>query len=266
MARYDRAIPPGGVGQVTLQVDTTGLRGRITKSARVTSNDPKRRTAKISLSINVRNHIIVEPGPKIFLRGFVGEDVQRVVRIRAADDRPLEITKVKSSLGSVIDYQLNPKKDGRIHELEVKVKSVGKKVSSGFLTLSTNHPQKKELKLPIHVRVNPALEVRPAKIDFLKRATTGDRGGELKQVLTIVNNRGKPFRVEELHYNQEYFHVRSLGAASNSPHRQRLEVVPLLDQLPAGRAGFEDTLIVKTDVSRAGELKIPMRIWVEPSQ
>ncbi len=66
MVRYDRTIPPGGVGQVTLQVNTTGYQGKITKSAQVTTNDPRQRQSKIYLVINVRTYIIVEPGTKIF--------------------------------------------------------------------------------------------------------------------------------------------------------------------------------------------------------
>jgi hypothetical protein len=266
VARYDRVIPPGGVGKVTLKVDTTGMRGKVTKSARVFSNAANQRTASLYLTINVRNHIIVEPGPKIMLRGIVGEDIERTLRIHAADDRPLKITVVKSNLGSVIDYKLNPKKDGRLYELEVKVKSTGKRISSGFLVLSTNHPEKKELKLPIHVRVNPVLKVIPDKVAFRKRLAAKNQGRTLKQVLTIVNNRGKPFRVEELRYNEAYFQVRLLAPAGRSQRRHQLEVVPLMDELPAGRVGFEDTLIIRTDVILAGELKIPMNIWVETSQ
>lgn len=266
MARYDRAIPPGGVGKVTLRVDTTGLRGKITKSARVFSNDPSRLTTTIYLSMNVRSHIIVEPGHKILLRGFIGDDIRRLVRIRAADDQPLEITRVKTNLESVIDYKLSPKKDGRLYELEVKVKPAGKRVSSGYLTLFTDHPRKKELKLPIHVRVKPELEVRPEKIAFRKRSTPENKRRELKQVLTIMNNRGKPFILEELRYNQEYFEVRSPASAAKPQRRHQLEVVPRMDRLPDGRVRFEDTLIIKTDVTRAGELKIPMNIWVETSQ
>ncbi len=111
MVRYDRTIPPGGVGQVTLQVNTTGYQGKITKSAQVTTNDPRQRKSKIYLVINVRTYIIVEPGTKILLRGTVGEDIRRWYSIRATDDQPLEITKVQSNLRSAIDYKLNRKDD-----------------------------------------------------------------------------------------------------------------------------------------------------------
>lgn len=266
MADYDRAIPPGGVGKITLQVKTRGYQGKTTKSASVYSNDPNQQNAKIYLSIDVRPYIIVEPAPRILLSGVVGDDLRRVVHIRSADDQPLEITGVETNLGSVIDYKLNRKEDGRRYELEVAVKSTGTQVSSGFLELSTNHPVKKELKLPVLVRVNPELEVRPAVITFRERSRAGSKGRQFKRVLTVVNNRGKPFQVRGLRYNEEYFVVRPLGATDKPSSNHRFEVVPLLDRLPAGRAGLQDTLIIETDVAQAAELKVPMKIQVDPAQ
>jgi len=266
VADYDRAIPPGGVGKITLQVKTRGYQGKTTKSASVYSNDPNQQNAKIYLSIDVRPYIIVEPAPRILLSGVVGDDLRRVVHIRSADDQPLEIAGVETNLGSVIDYTLSRKEDGRRYELEVAVKSTGTQVSSGFLELSTNHPVKKELKLPVLVRVNPELEVRPAVITFRERSRAGSKGRQFKRVLTVVNNRGKPFQVRGLRYNEEYFVVRPLGATDKPSSNHRFEVVPLLDRLPAGRAGLQDTLIIETDVAQAAELKVPMKIQVDPAQ
>jgi len=262
VVRYDRTIPPGGVGQVTLQVNTTDLRGKITKSAQVTSNDPQQRHRKIYLAINVRTYIIVEPGARILLRGTVGEDIRRVVHIRASDDQPLEITKVQSNLGSTIDYKLNRKDEAHQYELEVVSKATDKKTASGFITLHTNHPKKKVVKLSVHVRIRPELEVRPNQIAFQKTSKSGNSKGGFKRVITIVNNRGKSFRLRELRYNEEYFKVRSLAPGGKSQRRHQLEVVPLMDRLPAGRARFEETLVIKTDVAKAAELKVRMRIQV----
>jgi hypothetical protein len=263
VVQYDRTIPPGGVGQITLEVNTTGLHGKITKSAQVTSNDPQQRHTKIYLSINVRSYIIVEPGAKIVLRGTVGEDIRRVVHIRASDDQPLEITKVQSNLGSTIDYKLNRKDKAHQYDLEVVSKATDKKTVSGFITLHTNHPKKRVVKLSVHVRIRPELEVWPNQIAFQKTSKSGNPKGGFKRVITIVNNRGKSFRLRELRYNQEYFKVRSLAPNGKSQSRHQLEVVPRMDRLPAGRARFEETLVIKTDVAKAAELKVRMRIQVE---
>ena len=260
MVRYDRTIPPGGVGQVTLQVNTTGLRGKITKSAQVTTNDPAKRQRKIYLTINVRTYIIVEPGSKVLLRGTVGEDIRRVVRIRATDDQPLEITKVQSNLGSAIDYKLNRKDDSHDYELEVVSKATDRKTASGFITLHTNHPKKKVVKLSVHIRIRPELEAWPNTITFQQGSQAGSKGRESKRVLTIMNSRGKDFRILELSYNKAYFQVRSLEQDDKAASRHKLEVVAFMDKLPGGRVQFQDILTIKTDSTLAGELRIPLTI------
>jgi hypothetical protein len=260
VVRYDRTIPPGGVGQVTLQVNTTGYQGKITKSAQMTTNDPRQRKSKIYLAMNVRTYIIVKPGSKILLRGTVGEDIRRVVSIRPIDDQPLEITKVQSNLGSAIDYKLNRKDDSHQYELEVVSKATDRKTASGYITLHTNHPKKKVVKLSVHIRIRPELEAWPNTITFQQGSQPGSKSKESKRVLTVLNTRGKNFRIVQLSYNKAYFQVRSLGQDDKAARRHKLEVVALMDKLPGGRVQFQDILTVKTDSTQAGELRIPLII------
>ena len=266
MARYDRAIPPGGVGQVSLQVHTRGFQGRITKTAQLTTNDPAQRSPRIYLSINVRNYIIVEPGPKILLRGVVGEDIRRVVRIRRYDGQPLEITKVQTNLESIIDYKLNRKDDGNQYNLEVVSKVSDEKTASGFLTLYTNYPKKKVLKLSVHLRVKPEIQVWPNNIGFYENPKSGVKGKTNKRNLVVMNNRGKNFKIEELRYNRDYFQVRPLANNDAPASKYQFEVIALLDKLPAGRMEFRDTLIIKTDNARSGKLQVPMWIKVRTAK
>ena len=263
MAEYDRAIPPGGVGKITLQVNTNGYQSKTTKSATVYSNDPKQQTARIYLSIDISPHIIVEPSSRIFLSGIEGEEIRRVIQIRAADDRPLEITGIETNLGSLIDYKLNRKEDSHQYELEVALKSTGKRVTSGFLQLATNHPLKKQLKLRVLVRITPELEVRPARMTFSEKSIAGNKFNQYKRLLTVVNNRGKPFRIRALHYNKEYFEIRPLKPIDDPSSKHQFEIVALMERLPSGSVGLEDSLIIETDANSATELKVPMNIRIE---
>jgi hypothetical protein len=263
VVRYDRTIPPGGVGKVTLQVNTTGLRGKLTKSAQVTSNDSRQRKSKIYLAMNVRNYIVVEPGTKILLRGTVGDDIRRKIKIRPIDDQPLEITKVQSNLGSVIDYKLNRIDNSHQYELEVVSKATDRKNNRGFITLHTNHPKKKVVKLSVYIRIRPELEAWPNTVTFHQVSKTGSKSKESKRVLTILNTRNRNFRILELNYNKDYFQVRSLGQDDKAVTRHKLEVVALLDKLPGGRVHFQDILTIKTDNAQSQELRIPLTIWLK---
>jgi len=263
VVRYDRAIPPGGVGQVTLQVNTSGFQGRVTKSAQVTTNDPRQRNTKIYLSMDVRSHILVEPGPKIMLQGIVGDDIQSVVHIRSSENEPFEITRVETNLRPVIDYELSRKDDRGPYTLKVISKAADQKTASGFITLHTNHPKKNVVKLSVHLRVKPEIQVWPNRVDFYEGSGSGSKKKESKRVLIVMNNRGKSFKIRELNYNKDYFQVRSLANNDAPDRRYQFEVVPLVDSLPAGRLEFQDTLTIKTDSAKAGELKVPLSIRIK---
>ena len=260
MVRYDRAIPPGGVGQVTLQVNTGGFQGKVTKSAQVTTNDPRQRNSKIYLSMDVRAHIIVEPGPKIMLQGIAGDDIQSVVHIRSAEKQPFKITRIETNLRSVIDYKLSRKDAGSEYDLQVVSKATEQKTASGFLTLHTNNPKKRIVKLSVHLRVKPEIQVWPNRVDFYEGSKSASRGKINKRTLIVMNNRGKNFKIKELHYNKDYFQVRSLAKNDEPATRYQFEVVPLLESLPAGKLEFRDTLTIDTDGAKAGELTVPLSI------
>ena len=263
MVRYDRAIPPGGVGQISLQVHTSGFQGKVTKSARVTTNDPKQRNSKIYLSMDVRAHIIVEPGPRIMLQGIVGDDIRRVVHIRSAENQPFEITRIDTNLRSVISYGLSRKDDTGEYDLQVVSKASEQKNASGFLTLHTTHPQKKVVKLSVYLRVKPEIQIWPSRVDFYEGSRSGSKKSESKRVLMVMNNRDKSFKIKELDYNRDYFRVRSLAKNDDPATRYQLEVVPLVDSLPAGRLELQDTLTIRTDSAKAGELKVPLSIRIK---
>ena len=119
MARYSRAILPGGMGNITLQVHTTGYQGKITKSAMVKSNDRRRSVSRIAVKAVVIPHIMVKPASRVTLRGVVGDDIHQVLQISSGDCRPLENSGIKSSLDRWIDYNIKRREDGRTYDLEV---------------------------------------------------------------------------------------------------------------------------------------------------
>ena len=80
------------------------------------------------------------------------------------------------------------------------------------------------MKLPVIIRVRPELEVRPARITFRNNTRAGKKGKPHKRVFTIVNNRGKPFQVRGLQYNEEYFEVRPLRPLDRPSRNHKFEV------------------------------------------
>jgi hypothetical protein len=115
VVRFDRAIPPGGEGDITLKLKIKGFQGDLSKSAIVYSNDPEHPWIKLTLKAQVKVPISVEPRG-VFLEGFKDDDITKVVTIRAHKDRPLTIEPVKLSLAGRVEYELKTIEEERIYQ------------------------------------------------------------------------------------------------------------------------------------------------------
>lgn len=95
MAQFDRTIPPGGEGKITLRVNTSGYEGNVRKTARVYSNDPSTQVETITLSAYVK--VPIQLSSKIvFLQGKRAEAAKRTVEVKGGLEKPLKIEPVSS--------------------------------------------------------------------------------------------------------------------------------------------------------------------------
>jgi hypothetical protein len=260
VASFDQAIPPGGVGKIVLTVKTEGYQGRVTKSALVKSNDPRQQRLSLSLSAEIRSYIVVEPAPRAVLQGVVGDDIRQVLRIRAGDGYPLQIRETSTNMSQWLDYKIVSKGGNHQYDLELRNKAQGRVLAGGYIRLVTNHPKKPEVTIPVQLRVRPEFEVLPSEVTF-GRLSVPPPGEKVIKVVTLVDNRARPIRIRELHYNQELFKVNATPLGGESASRWRIEVEPRFDRLPGG--GVSDTVIVKLEGTKTDEVKVPVSITVQ---
>jgi hypothetical protein len=250
------------VGKIVLEVDTSGDRGRITKKAKVHSNDPSQPTASLTFIANVIPCIVIEPvSPRVNLVGLVGDDIRKVIKIRAGDGHPLEIRDLKTNLDKWIDFNLKREEGGHSYELEIIPITSSKISRRGYVTVLTNHPNRSEVKIPIYIRLRPEMEIRPQHVDFGLVPRSIDRSQRVKRTLTLTNHRKERFHLQKLRYNKEYFQVQTVPARKEFAARYRIVVMPLLDHLPAGKT--TDTLIIETDVPETGRFQVPINISIK---
>ncbi len=152
MAHFDRVIPPGGEGKITLKVNTRGYQGKIIKSARVYTNDPAKRMAVLSLSAVVKVPIYLSPR-YVYFYGMEGQKQRRVVDIIAKNNKPLELTPEQYTLGERVSYQLSELQKGRKFRLTFTSESTAPGAFYGYLRLKTNYKEKPEITIPIRGRI-----------------------------------------------------------------------------------------------------------------
>ena len=152
MAHFDRAIPPGGEGKITLQLDTTGFQGPISKSASVHSNDPAAGVLKLTVTADVKVPVFVS-SRHVFLQGLSGETLSRTIEVRAELDRPLQLTVSEFTLTGTLVYALREIEPGRRFEILIAALPLGPQSFSGFLKLKTNYPERPEIIIDIRGRI-----------------------------------------------------------------------------------------------------------------
>ena len=111
-ASFDRTIPPGGEGKITLRVDTKGYEGNIHKTATVYTNDPE--TARFTLGVRalVRVPISVKPA-YVRLYAKEGATITNSVEITAGLDKALKLEVDKFNLKGKVTYRIEEAEKGK---------------------------------------------------------------------------------------------------------------------------------------------------------
>ena len=168
MPRFDRAIPPGGEGKITLQVKTTGYQGKITRGAKVYSNDPRSQIETISIGVFVRVSIRVSPRSVNF-RGEAGQIFTKTVHIRSGLKKPLSLEPANFDLDKKVQYRIEPIQEGKNFRVVFTNIPGSAGTYRGFLKLKTNYTDPGTL-------LYTCLNEHPSLNKFYNRFIFSDRG------------------------------------------------------------------------------------------
>jgi hypothetical protein len=144
VAHFDRAIPPGGEGKITLKFNTRGYEGKVHKSARVYTNDPTDSTDTITIEAFVKTPIVVSP-KSVLIQGKMTESLTRSVDIKGDPAKPLKIDPVNFTLNNKLKYSIEEVSAGKHYRINfTSIPSVADHYQ-GTLRLKTNYPEKPEI-------------------------------------------------------------------------------------------------------------------------
>lgn len=241
MARYDRIIPPGGEGKIVLQVNTKGLQGKLNKTARVTSNDPKK--PKMTIGMKGKVWVPIHLRPKYArLTGVLGENIKTVVDVRGEKEDPLVIKIASVSIPDKVAVELNELEKGRRYHLKIRNKVEKVMSYRGQVTLTTNYPEKPQLVVKITGYIRPPVEVRPRALRFL--SLTEERlqlfkkeRRVIKLSLMVVFHKRNGFEINKVELEKSLFKIHIKETAGGRMQKGRvlqLTVEPILEKLQKG--------------------------------
>lgn len=264
MARYDRTVPPGGEGKITLEVHTSGYQGNVHKSAQVLTNDPKRRELVIGIKGTIWVPILQSPR-RASLVGVVGEDIETTVSFRSQKEAPLALAVASfAPPADEVDVELRETEKGRSYELKIKNKIQEEARYQGRIKIETNYPEKPILMIPYNGWIKGPIEIRPKSLSFGsltedRLAALTQKGTPMTRALVIILNKGNDLEVVKTSMEHSLFKVISSRAVR--PGRMfEIQVGPLYEKLKKGPN--QDLLTIHTNQPKAKVLEVPIHFNV----
>jgi len=151
VASFDKAIPPGGEGKITLSVRTKGYQGEHHWSAKVNTNDPIRDLFYLELKAFINVPILVSPR-YVYLHAAEGQQVTRGIEVKAGLEKPLTLEPDQFNLKERVNYKILEVEKGK--EFAIYFNNIPGPPGTyvGFLKLKTNYPEDPFITIKIRVR------------------------------------------------------------------------------------------------------------------
>jgi hypothetical protein len=151
VAYFDKVVPPGGEGKITLSMRTMDRQGKISRNASIYSNDPAKSIVRLGITVLVRP-IIQLTTPNIYLSGKEDQSITNVVEVRAGLDIPLTLKAGQFNLSEKLTYTIMEIAEGRMFQIRFTSIPGPPQTYRGFLKIETNYPEKPEITIWIKGR------------------------------------------------------------------------------------------------------------------
>jgi len=160
-SRYDRRIPPGGRGEITLTIKPYSVIWQFKKETKVRLNDPAHPEVVLTLKGAAQPFIEIKPSHVVHLRGTLPAEMQSQVRFISHLPTPWEIKEVRTDIPEKIELALKAEKPGREYVLEVRNKYRQPGRYKGMVELFTTSTERPRLIVRVFGDLYPPSGVNP---------------------------------------------------------------------------------------------------------
>jgi len=188
VAEYDKTVPPGGTGKITAVVDTSNFKGAIAKSVKVFTNDPINPQINLVIKAIIKTHVEIEPGYARFVAVHGEPNAKSVQRVWSKEKPDLRILDAKSPYPHVkVAYA-----EATVDEREGGVAGSQWRVTveldtdapvgpmADYIDVTTDHPERQTIRIPVSGFVRPVLSVTPRVADFGRREVSEPQTASLE--------------------------------------------------------------------------------------
>ena len=143
--KYDKSIPPGGQGSITLTIKPFSVIHKFKKETKVRLNDPDQPRLVLTMTGEAIPFIEITPSHIVRLRGARGDDIRGQVRFKSNLLTPFEIKDYRTNIPDKIAVTLKPEVPGKVYVLEVRPKGQVSGPFAGVIELFTNSKERPRL-------------------------------------------------------------------------------------------------------------------------
>jgi len=119
VASFNKTIPPGGQGEITLTIKPFSVIHQFKKETKVSLNDPERPLLQLTLTGVAQPFIEIQPSHIVRLRGKPGDEIEGQVRFVSHLPTPWKITGYNTTIPDKIEVSLKPEVPDKIYVLKV---------------------------------------------------------------------------------------------------------------------------------------------------
>ena len=144
-ADYDRTIPPGGEGKLTLTIKPYSVVHQFKKETRVRFNDPEKPLVIFTMKGAATPFIEIQPSHIVRFRGSPNDHLEAKVRFISHLKGPWQITGARTNIPDKIDVNLEAEQPDKVYVLTVKNKRQEAGAYGGLIELNTTSAQRPRL-------------------------------------------------------------------------------------------------------------------------
>ena len=142
---FDKTIPPGGQGNITLTIKPFSVIHQFKKETKVRLNDPDQPMLHLVLTGVAQPFIEIQPSHIVRLRGAPGDNIRGQVRFISHLPVPFQITQFRTTIPDKIEVTLKPEVPDKVYVLEVRNKGQQSGPYAGLIELFTTSKERPRL-------------------------------------------------------------------------------------------------------------------------
>ncbi len=264
---HTKEIPPGGVGKITLKIETKKFSGTVKKTAEVTTN-ASRASQRLTMTGKIDPAVKVEPKlPRMeVIRDVTPEPL--TVTLTRASKHPVVIKGV-SSKNEVVKPELKVVEDGEVYQILVSpnLPNESKKYHYAQLDVQVAVNDKTfDLPVRVSITVKDRISATPGSVYFSRRDTE-------KLKAPGAEPASKTLKIESLDPNHSFKITDVQIQGTHFDHRvepvvdgKKYNLIVMLPKLPEGnKRRIVEKIVVRTDDKKIPEITVNATASIGPT-